>query len=93
MSAHPHAALMALYAQDAAETEAPWDRWEENFGIQWEPLFQSPTWNHNTLFRRKPTPRRWETWVHREANIIGCSSVDMSQNTGWEKITVMEVMP
>jgi hypothetical protein len=93
MSAHPHADLMALYAQDAAETETPWDRWEEDFGMGWEPLFQSPTWNANTLFRHKKIQRRWETWVNREANMIGCSSVDMSTSKGWEKITVMEVMP
>ena len=93
MSAHPHAELMALYAQDAAETETPWDRWEEDFGMGWEPLFQSPTWNANTLFRHKKIQRRWETWVNREANMIGCSSVDMSTSKGWEKITVMEVMP
>lgn len=28
MTAHKHAALIAQYAQDAAETNAPWDRWE-----------------------------------------------------------------
>ena len=28
MTAHIHAALMALYAQDALETDKPWERWE-----------------------------------------------------------------
>ena len=28
MTAHKHAALMAQYAQDAAETETPWERWQ-----------------------------------------------------------------
>jgi len=93
MSAHPHAALMALYAQDAAETETPWDRWEEDFGMGWEPLFQSPTWNTNTLFRHKKTQGRWDVWVNRDANIIGWSTLDMSRAAGWEKITVMEVLP
>lgn|SRR5574337_897288 len=37
---HPHAALMALYAQDAAETETPWKRW------QWrDPLIHEPRWS------------------------------------------------
>jgi hypothetical protein len=93
MSAHPHADLMALYAQDAAETETPWDRWEQDFGMGWEPLFGSPMWNTASAFRRKKIPGRWEICVNREANIIWCSMVDMSGYAGWEKITVMEVMP
>ena len=28
MTAHKHAALMLQYAQDAAETDKPWKRWE-----------------------------------------------------------------
>ena len=28
MTAHKHAHLMARYAQDAAETETPWERWQ-----------------------------------------------------------------
>ena len=28
MTAHKHAALMLQYAQDAAETDKPWDRWQ-----------------------------------------------------------------
>ena len=28
MTAHKHAALMLQYAQDALETDKPWDRWE-----------------------------------------------------------------
>jgi hypothetical protein len=27
---HKHAKLMALYAEDAAETDKPWERWEYN---------------------------------------------------------------
>ena len=92
MSAHPHAALMALYAQDAAETEAPWDRWEcSSANITWYDLKKHPEWIEGCQYRRKP--HRWETWVNREANMIGCSAVDMSPSKGWEKITVMEVMP
>ena len=28
MTAHKHAALMLQYAQDAAETDKPWERWQ-----------------------------------------------------------------
>ena len=28
MTAHKHAALMLQYAQDAMETDRPWERWE-----------------------------------------------------------------
>ena len=30
MTAHKHADLMLQYAQDAAETDKPWERWEVN---------------------------------------------------------------
>ena len=35
MTAHKHADLMLQYAQDAAKTEEPWERWEYNNDRGW----------------------------------------------------------
>lgn len=62
-TAHPHAALMALYAQDAAETDEPWERWEyinrNDPKPEWYSLTTShPQWFHHCDYRRKPEPPR-----------------------------------
>lgn len=55
MAAHPHAALMADYAQDAAETDTPWERWEiVNPNERWENLTHHPQWAYDKQYRRKP---------------------------------------
>lgn len=53
---HPHAALMAQYAADAAETAEPWLRWECRRGISsWVPLTEDhPVWALGYEYRRKP---------------------------------------
>lgn len=55
-TAHPHAALMALYAQDAAESYAPWERWEYRNSplAEWAPHSEHPRWFTNCEYRRKP---------------------------------------
>ncbi|AZR58607.1 hypothetical protein [Eikenella corrodens] len=55
MKAHKHAALMLQYAQDAAETDSPWERWE--FEVKsgvWCNLSEHPAWLENKNYRRKP---------------------------------------
>lgn len=52
---HPHAALMALYAQDAAETDKPWERWEAKTGEgSWVGVGRHPVWKPEQEYRRKP---------------------------------------
>jgi len=54
---HKHAELMALYAQDAMETDKPWERWQiaiPHIGAQWHDLDCACTWNVNCEYRRKP---------------------------------------
>lgn len=53
--AHPHAALMLLYAQDAAETDKPWERWEMRVhpSYDWAELRRNPDWTDVTQYRRK----------------------------------------
>lgn len=54
-TAHPHAASMALYAQDAAETSEPWLRWEYTDAEHpWRTMGGHPGWILDTKYRRKP---------------------------------------
>lgn len=47
---------MAQYAQDAMETDRPWERWERRYkgDEHWESLKCCPTWIPLTEYRRKP---------------------------------------
>ena len=54
MTAHKHAALMLQYAQDAAETDKPWERWEWKGGGGWYPLANEFTFSIHYEYRRKP---------------------------------------
>lgn len=53
---HPHAESMLLYAQDAFETDKPWEKWEvkrvdrEN----WLNMSDHPAWIAGYEYRRKP---------------------------------------
>jgi hypothetical protein len=53
MTAHKHAQKMLLYAQDAIETDQPWERWEENLTTSWETCTTHPIWDENLEYRRK----------------------------------------
>ena len=55
MTAHKHAALMAQYAQDWAETDTPWKRWEVAApGDKFVSLSSHPYWGEEYEYRRKP---------------------------------------
>ena len=53
---HKHAELMMQYAQDAMETDKPWERWEGNTGgvLGWVDMLHNPTWVNDMSYRRKP---------------------------------------
>ena len=52
---HPHAASMLLYAQDAAETDKPWERWEFTSNYAgFNKCLKHPEWNDHFEYRRKP---------------------------------------
>lgn len=55
---HVHAASMKLYAEDAAETDKPWERWEFRYAEDetryWRGLARGhPMWLGTRLYRRK----------------------------------------
>ena len=54
MTSHKHAHLMAQYAQDALETDKPWERWEWKGGGGWYPLANEFTFSIHYEYRRKP---------------------------------------
>ena len=59
MPAHKHAENMALYAQDALETDKPWERWEvfcfdSDFNHHVWIQATSPICWMDTDYRRKP---------------------------------------
>ena len=52
---HIHAAAMAEYAKDAAETDMPWERWEYKVGVtEFKGCLKHPEWNADFKYRRKP---------------------------------------
>ena len=52
---HPHAASMLLYAEDAAETDKPWERWEFKSGdTGFNGCLKHPEWNDHFEYHRKP---------------------------------------
>ena len=54
---HIHAAAMAEYAKDAAETDMPWERWEISMtesGDEFRDLYGHPEWLVIRKYRRKP---------------------------------------
>ena len=54
---HIHAAAMAEYAKDAAETDTPWERWEFSYGGKkvgaFFSLAEHPNWDADREYRRK----------------------------------------
>ena len=56
MDKHIHADLMLQYAQDAQETDKPWERWEVYGKItgRWIPLSECLSFLPENQYRRKP---------------------------------------
>lgn len=67
MTAHKHAELMAQYAQDARETNEPWERWQVNEGDGWIDCCHHPCWWESFDYRRKPktSRERFEEWCSK----------------------------
>lgn len=65
---HIHAELMAKYAEDARETDKPWERWQHrgswDLPDRWWDCTTHPIWAENLQYRRKPQKKIYEKWVH-----------------------------
>lgn len=54
---HPHAELMKQYAEDAMETDTPWERWEYSYeGEIWGEMYWNLQFTDGVAYRRKPEP-------------------------------------
>lgn len=62
MTAHKHAALMLQYAQDAMETDKPWERWEIETLDGWDKCGTSISWGECNNYRRKPQTIKVGKW-------------------------------
>ena len=52
---HPHAASMLLYAEDAAETDKPWEWWEfKGCDAGFNRCLKHPEWQEQFEYRRIP---------------------------------------
>ena len=74
MTAHKHAALMLQYAQDAAETDKPLERWEWKGGRGWYPLASEFAFSIHYEYRRKPKTLTYTVTIPeplREAPEVG----------------------
>jgi len=62
LQGHPHAELMAQYAEDARRAPEPWLLWETRDpdlrSDYWSNLHQHPRWEEDMEYRRKPEPVR-----------------------------------
>ena len=69
MTAHPHAENMRLYAEDAAETDKPWERWQFRWADDevWVNASDGLMWDVDTQYRRKPKPLECWVNVHTDA--------------------------
>lgn len=55
MAGYKHAALMALFAADAAKMEKPWKNWEvKHLEGEWTPCPAIPSWHCTLDYRQKP---------------------------------------
>mgnify|MGYP000890926894 CR=1 FL=1 len=54
MEGHPHASLMAEYAEDAKTLRQPWLRWAHRTdnSLRWHKMGEMPLWNTDTRYRR-----------------------------------------
>jgi hypothetical protein len=87
MTAHIHAAAMLQYAQDAAETDKPWERWEFNSckdkADLWQPLHRHASWCPEHGYRRKAPATKVLTircWFHPERRNMFYSEIDQMPN-------------
>ena len=62
---HKHAELMAQYAQDAMETNKPWERWEIKHSRteEWRQCNNNPPWQVDMEYRRKPQKIKMWQWI------------------------------
>lgn len=92
---HPHAESMLLYAQDATETDKPWERWECKDAVEgWYSLTDHPVWGLYISYRRKPQtilvngievpePVKQELLEHQTYYVVDITFPNLIQQQYW----------
>lgn len=71
MVKHVHAELMAQYAEDAMETDRPWERWEVEDSLAigvWVTLSAAPVWKPSLKYRRKQ--QNVQQWLEDRVTLL-----------------------
>jgi hypothetical protein len=78
---HVHAELMALYAQDAMETDKPWERWElkDTYQTHWTACKPHICFDDSLQYRRKPRTIKVNGFDVPEP----MRGIEQSQNVWW----------
>jgi hypothetical protein len=98
MSGHKHAENMALYAQDAAKTNEPWELWEckKRNDDNWGNIgTHHPVWLDDVEYRRKPV--KWEPvggkwWIKGDGNVLRALPTNDAKEFGTERSTQEQAM-
>ena len=89
---------MLQYAQDAQETDTPWERWEAEDSLGgWNPMQAHPLWNLSMRYRRKPRtirigdhkvpePERNAPEEDQEYYVPSTYNIAMYQEYRWENV-------
>lgn len=78
MAAHKHADLIMQYAQDAAETDKPWERWDiyDCVNDKWLPMRDSESFMQQASYRRKSQKKAVDL------SVLVSSQIDCEFRTG-----------
>lgn len=102
VSGHPHAELMAQFAEDAKTHMSPWQLWEiqPGGGGSWKPCTHIPNWTSDCQYRRKKIPREFWANVYSSNgrfayNYLHNNEASAATNLalGGETIHLVEVLP
>lgn len=79
--AHIHAELMRQYAEDAMESDTPWENWEffSEEKQKFVHLGKNPKWEVNTQYRRK---EKYKVEVDENLNTAGWDFIEIAEKLG-----------
>lgn len=87
MPAHKHAELIKKYAEDAAETETPWERWETKAFSVWEGCRGPLSFYSSAEYRRRPKTYK----IGQYFRIENFDTVFLLSRTGFSEINLINL--
>lgn len=67
---HPHAELMAQYAEESKTDPCAWGKWQVKTNATWGSLICIPRWDTTHQYRRKPDPVVLYVNVYESGTIV-----------------------